>query len=363
MKPNTEFRRARAGSALALLLCIAGHNMAAIAPGGSTSLSGPQAPYNGNGELFLSVFDSTAKVSYTLDLGLNLDSFFIAGQQDAGNQLFFPVEDANWSNFLALQTVSASRLKWSVLGFDTTGGTTPGGVRLFQTIRQGDEAKVRFTDANQVVTGYRNDLFTNGMGSSQAGTFFSALNITGTHGVSGTALDFAANGSSVNADIDTGNAYYGEGSVGLSTTMNNTAPYDMSNPVGSSSWFYKVTRSSTDSNGIVNVDEFDNLGHDGYWGFTKVDASVNSPYAGKYLLSYTLEAAGVSATTAAGQQRMSFTDYSAGFLARQLSSPFGEFAGYQASSLVVPSPVPEPAAWGLMAIGLLGLGLHARRRI
>jgi len=339
--------------ALLLTLGTAGFAMAAIAPGGGQSLSGPYAKFNGNGELVFIAFDSTAKVSYTLDLGIDVESFFIGGQQDRGSQQFFVIDDPQWQNFLAAPDLTTSRLQWSVLGLDAVGGTVAGGVRLFQTIRQGDEAKV---------TDYSNQQFTNGTGSSQAGTFFNAVNASGTHGVAGVAPDFLANGSSVNFDPDPQNGYYGEGSVGLSPNLNNTAPYNMSNPIGSSSWFYMISRSGTAQLGKVVVDEFDNLGHDAYWGFTYVAPGTDSPYAGKYLLSYTMQSHAPTAATAAGLARMNFIDYAAGFASRPVDAPLGEFAGYQISSLVVASAVPEPSSWALLGLGLGLIGWRARRR-
>lgn len=310
--------------------------LAAIAPGGPQS--GANAGFSGNGELFLSVFDAEAKISYTKDLGITLDDFFVWGQQDGGNQRFWALDDAQWSSFLP-QT-DATALRWSVLGFDTTGGTAQGGLRLFTTAKQGDEGKIG---------SLTNQRLTNGTGSTQAGTFFVAVNSTPTHGVPGASSDFAVNGSSVNADADPGNGYFGSNSVGLSTTLNGNAPFDNSNPVGESSWFYYLTRSGPVQLNTVLVDEFDNLGHDGYWGFLYVDPALypDSPYRASYLLSYTLPAYEVAAEEPPAFSRT----------ARLMSFRSASFL-----ELDPVTAVPEPGSWALLLLGLLGLMAHRQRR-
>lgn len=336
----------------AALSIVSAPSMAAIADGATAS--GSNALYSGNGELFLAVYDATAKVSYALDLGESINDFFVWGQQDSGNQRFWRVDDSQWGSFLG--QVNAANLRWSVLGRDVVGGTAAGASRLFTTVQQGDEANVG-TLSNQ--------LFFNAIGGAQAGTFFSAIGNTGTHGTVGTPLDFTVNGSSVNPDSDPGNGYFGSNSVGLSSTLNGNAPFDISNPVGSSSWFYYLTRSGSSQLDTVLVDEFDNLNPgssgDGYWGFTFVDAALHpsSPYAGSYLLSYTIAPYLTQAriATAEGRARAALTEYSAAFDTRLLNAPGGEFAGY-----VMPlSPVPEPAGLMLLLPGLLLLAARARR--
>ena len=346
--------RCLAGMTLAWCLA-ASPARAAIAGGGGLTGSGVNTPYVGNGELLLAVFDEAARISYALDLGTTLNDFFIAGQQDAGNQFFWRVDDARWVSFLS--QVNAANLRWSVLGFDVTGGNVAGGYRLFTTVRQGDEA---------LVGTLSNQLFTLGTGLSQGGTFFSAINNTGTHGANGTVIDFTVNGSSVNPDTEAGNSYFGSSSVGLSSTLNGNAPFDNSNAVGRSSWFNYVTRSGLDQAGTVLVDEFDNLNAgssgDGYWGFTFVDAALfpQSPYAGSYLLSYTIAPYLTQSriATAEGRARAALTEYSASVSTRLLTAPIGEFSNY-----VMPlSPVPEPAGLVLLLPGLLLIAARARRR-
>lgn len=323
---------------------------AAIAPGGF--LSGTSAPYSGNGELFLSVFDGDAKVSYTLDLGTTLDDFFVDGQQDAGNQRFWEIDDTRWASFLA--QVNTGSLRWSVLGFDTTGGIAAGAARMFTTVKQGDEERI------DTLT---NQLFTNGTGGAQAGTFFSAINNTGTHGTLGVALDYAVNGSSVNGDAEPGNSYYGYGGAGLTPTLNGNAPFDLSNEVGQSSWFYYLTRSGFNQLDTVTVDEFDNLNAgssgDGYWGFIYVDPALypDSPYAGSYLLSYTISPYLPQAriATAEGRARAALIEYLSGIGATPIDKPVGEYIGY-----VPLTPVPEPPAALLLLAGAAAL-VAARR--
>ncbi|WP_341893423.1 hypothetical protein [Variovorax sp. YR752] len=336
-------------SLVAALACANAH--AAIADG-STVSDGAFSSYQGNGELALSVFDSAAKISYTLDLGTTLDDFFIDGQQDAGNQRFWEVDDAQWNSFLS--QVDRGNLRWSVFGRDATGGIAAGGVRLFTTVRQGDES---------LVGTMTNNLFFTGIGGAQMGSFYSAIRDTGTHGTPGVAPDFTANGSSVNADFETGNGYYGEGGVGFTPNLNGNAPFNMANAVGQSSWFYYLTRSGTNQLDTITVDEFDNLNAgssgDGYWGFIYVDPALypDSPYAGSYLLSYTiapyLQQARIA--TAEGRARAALIEYLSGIGATPIDKPVGEYVGY-----VPLTPVPEPPAALLLLAGAAAL-VAARR--
>lgn len=326
---------------------------AAIADG-STVSNQVFAAYQGNGELALSVFDSAAKISYTLDLGTTLDDFFVYGQQDAGNQRFWEVDDAQWTNFLS--QVNRNDLRWSVFGRDATGGIASGGVRLFTTVRQGDEALIG-TMTNQAMF--------NGIGAAQMGTFYNAIRDTGTHGTPGVAPDFTINGSSVNADFDPGNGYYGEGGTGFTPNLNGNAPFNISNAVGQSSWFYYLTRSGSNQLATVSVDEFDNLNAgssgDGYWGFIYVDPALypNSPYAGSYLLSYTLAPYLPQAriATAEGRARAALVEYLAGLGATPIDNPVGEYPGY-----VPLTPVPEPPAVLLLLAGVAALATARRAK-
>jgi hypothetical protein len=349
---------------------VPGH--AAIAPGNSSF--GTNAAYSGNGELFMAVFDDAAKLSYAFDLGVSMTDFFTIGQQDAGYQRFWPVNDANWTSFLS--QVSAANLQWSVLAFDTLGGPAIGQLRMFATVKQGDECKM--IDCTLIMpgapTGYStitNQLFGTGIGAAQAGTFFTAVNSTGTHGATGQPLDYSANGSSVNADTDNGNGYYGNGSVGLSTTLNNNAPFNMANVVGKSSWFYYLTRSSAQQLDEAQVDEFDNIGADGYFGFTYVDPAVDpsSPYVGQYVLSYTLAAAGLTPAQASFVRQIGRTETSLGGSMVRLPGVAAATAGESPAGLAtlrlggltsVASVVPEPGSALMLVAG--GLLLALRRR-
>jgi hypothetical protein len=369
----------RKATCLQRLLCAAclacglvpGH--AAIAPG--SSASGTNAAYSGNGELFMAVFDDAAKISYAFDLGVSMNDFFTIGQQDTGYQRFWPVNDANWTSFLS--QVTPASLQWSVLAFDTVGGGAIGQLRMFATVKQGDECKM--IDCTRITSGaptgfstITNQLFSTGIGAAQAGTFFTAVNTTGTHGVSGQALDYAVNGNSVNADTDTGNSYFGSGSAGLSTTLNNNAPYSMANAVGQSSWFYYLTRSGSVQLEGAQVDEFDNLGADGYFGFTYVDPAVDpaSPYVGQYVLSYTLAAAGLTPAQASFVRQIGRTETSLGGSMVRLPGVAMATAGESPAGLAtlrlggltsVASVVPEPGSALMLAAGGLLLALRRRR--
>jgi len=354
-------------------LALAGTGHAAIAPGAS-----------GNGELFLNVFDTVAKVSYALDLGVTMDAFFISAQQDIGMQRFWAVDTPIWSTFQTLTT--AANLQWSVVAIDSTGPTSSGQQRLFTTVRQGDEAKAGTMT---------NVKLSDGIGAAQGGTFFGTVNSVAlatagksTHVVAD-PTDHAINGNSYSLSTDSGNAYYGK-SGALTATYNGNAPFSAANAVGKSSWFYYLTRSGSSSGASVLVDEFDNLGHDGFFGFVKVEDHDNSspfydptsPYAGKYLLSFTMPVFDVR-TTAAFQSfalGIGRTEFSGGLQVSALDGAAAAAATEQAAGWVTVlgaapdaqqgfarlgmasvSSVPEPGSWALMLAGAAWLASRGRR--
>lgn len=353
---------------LLALACLAalGSSQAAIAPGST-----------GDGELFFNIHDAVAKVSYVLDLGIRMDEFFVVAQQELGYQRFWVVDSDNWTRFL--DQTDLVNLQWSVVAIDSTGNTAAGGHRLYTTVRQGSEG---------VVANYTNQNLTNGTGATQAGNFFTGLAGKGTHGGN---VDYAVHGDSVALETDAGRGYYGEAG-GLTPNFNGTSPFNATNRVGESSWFYYLTRSSAQNltTSRVLVDEFDNLGHDGYWGFVKVENQDSSspfydpasPFAGKYLLSFTMPVFDLRTTAdfRSFAQGIGRTEYSGGMVVQALSGAAATATLEQAAGWVTllgaalpsaapaafgwsgaaASPVPEPGSWALLLAG--GLSLLARHR-
>ncbi len=342
-------------------------------------------PDTGNGELTFLVHDTAAQVSYTLDLGIRINDFFVLAQQDAGYQRFWVLDSPTFDTFLS--QVNAANLEWAVLGFDSVGPSTPGGRRLFTTVKQGSEALVPTTP---------NSNFIQMSGGGQNLAFFANTNETPSHGVVGNNFTYEVNGESI-ARLDspaTAIGYFGAPG-GLTPNHLNFAPFSSTNRVGNSSWFYYLTRSSTSNvaTSRILVDEFDNGnpadgGNDGYWGFIRAtDAATTLPeWVGKYLVSFTMPAfspllRAEARSFAAGIGR---TEYSAGFWTESLGGLAGT-AGFESPSalnirllagaasalpgdpglpaLLGPvTAVPEPRSAALLLLGLAALGWAAQRR-
>lgn len=207
---------------------------------------------SGNSELFLVAQDSTAKVSFTLDLGLRRDTFFVDGQSELGDSLSFAVAaDSNWATFLGLS--SAANRKWGVLAY--SGGLSNANNSILTTVKAGvTEATMRTTTNQQL---------NQGTSATTAGSFFSSLNSSGTHAPSN---NFAVNGSSVVAEADSGKGYFGE-SGGTSDTLNANAKFSNLNLIGTASAFYKVSGSSSSAGAFVALDKFNNSQKQGSWTF------------------------------------------------------------------------------------------------
>ena len=288
-----------------------------------------------------------------------------------------PVADAAWARLTA-KSLNLDSLQWTVLAFDSVGNNSPGGLRLFTTVAQGNESKL---------AGMPNATLDSLVKTTPMASLIVQTNNIGTPGLGGTADSPEQVGINLSTLFDGGEGQSAQAdATGLFPSFNSGtgAMGSPLNTVGQSSWFYYLTRSSTSnlSSARVRVDEFDNLGADGYWGFIKESTAGSE----RYLLSYTLPAyvspteqavnvvfgnnfarmAGILSLSSAAGKGDAVMSLAEGFL-RGLARGANAGGLAQPQSVDLPdvalnvSSVPEPQTWGLM-LGGLALLCAARRR-
>lgn len=347
-------------------LLLASCSLGGVGTSRADILTGPDA------ELILLILDQgAAKLSYTLDLGLTAKTFWLNAQQDTGASFYTTLSTSSDPAFAAFVAgANPATTRWAVLAFQFTGDAADSA--LYTTLTNNGVVATQTANYDRIKTASSNTLFdalgafpdswVNGVNTADASNSVGSTHATVANG-SGLARGNA--GDSSYADV---NNFFTQSGNNLATGDCLRAAYCIGNPVGTSSWFYRLVPALTATGSILNpkpnlLDEFDNLTADGYWGFAK------NTTTGNYLLSYVLAGSNPTslASTAAGRSRLSFTDYSAQSGSARLIAVAADDVANQglvvttlASSVSI-TAVPEPSTTALWLLGLGGL-LAARRR-
>lgn len=200
--------------AAAAMFAIAGQASASIANGGS-----------GNGELMLSVYDTSTLTSYTRDLGITMNDFIANG--NTTNQ-FFAANSLLTSNF----NLGSSNVRWNVAALDITGSGL-NGMRFLSTTNA-SLATVK-TTTNSAATG----------GMKNVENYVNAVN-------GSIDTNTAVNSSYVNTSAN-GYAYF---DAGFKKDWLGNAKFDSTALVGQSLGFFYITPSNTSGLSKVAATQF-----------------------------------------------------------------------------------------------------------
>ncbi|GCL62910.1 PEP-CTERM sorting domain-containing protein [Pseudaquabacterium pictum] len=223
----------------------------------------------GNGELFLVLFNPTAEVSLTKDLGIGINDFraldFNAAMAPAGSSKTWAIEagNAEVAKFLA-KAGASSDWRWYVQAGDSVGPQNVfGGRGLLTTLTDG-------VDAATIGT-MKNNSFTANFGPINS--FLSATNVNGdTEGDSHELHGYSF------GDKTNGGYALTEGFAGING--GSFAPYTNDNAFGTSSAVYYVSRDVSSNLANAKYDQFDSQHGPSTF-------SVAAASGGDYVVSFT----------------------------------------------------------------------------
>lgn len=164
----------------------------------------------GNGELFFTVWDSSSKVAFTADLGVNLNDFLVGNAPSFASYNFGA--DANWTTFVANSTTS--NLQWMV-GAGDSFGSGAGGIRYATTSASPNPTAPSTTNLGAF---------------NLSDGFLSVVN------TKGTLASLADGGTAYTTQAADGNAYPDSNILG--NDWGNKAPFSSTAAIGTAQNFY-----------------------------------------------------------------------------------------------------------------------------
>jgi hypothetical protein len=196
---------------------------------------------DGNGELYLAVWDSIGQTSYTRDLGVRMNDFLedeALGSTGLVTALGYTqtwANDSVWASWTSGMTdAQKANLVWDVTASDNAGTTAAHQLRYLSTSVNDVEGNNTFKPANSQLSNF---------GNVGANYTPAVNNLT----PAPENQNFAANVSSIATAAD-GFAYFNTGNRG-SDWGTAAAPFTTTGAIGSAMNFFYITRSST--NGLA----------------------------------------------------------------------------------------------------------------